>query len=238
VRISESAGTWSAGRGRAQFEHEQWHPAPEEKLEHVVVAYLSGELVATEAPYFSEAIPHGNGERFFDTGPGAVLVASRHDAAIAGRFYVERDRRRAAAERDRVAHQANLEALIVRQALALPIAIADAQVAAAERGYGVFVGVPAESVSSTKAKTDLTRAAAGNAKTAQGRPVWIGPNRNQLDLFAVVCPVASLVTPGLAYSWDRRGAMVYATEIEEAHRLAPRCGGPERIRLVADRVHT
>ena len=66
-----------------------------------------------------------------------------------------------------------------------------------------------------------------------GSVVWLGPARDNLRLFAVVCPVASRITPGLAASWRRRGVQVYVAEPRERQRVAGALGwAPQRLRLV------
>ena len=116
-------------------------------------------------------------------------------------------------------HRARLEALFERQAAVLPIAVADAH-ASIGANWSVFVGVPPTWVQGKVRRED----AVGNENTAHGLAVWTGFNRVKLDLFAVVCPVAARIGPGLARSWARRGVRVYAAEDTEAVMLANALG--------------
>jgi hypothetical protein len=63
--------------------------------------------------------------------------------------------------------------------------------------------------------------ARGNERTAYGRVVWIRDGLfRETKLFAVVCPVAGRIGPGLAKSWATRGVRVYAADEGEARHLA------------------
>jgi hypothetical protein len=138
---------------------------------------------------------------------------------------------RAATEAKLRAHFVQLEehdrrriALFARQEAALPAALADAN-AALTAHQRVQVRVPPKDVAGTPTRED----ARGNERTAYGRVVWIRDGLiRETKLFAVVCPVAGRIGPGLARSWSTRGVRVYAADEGEARHLAGVLGWPLR----------
>jgi hypothetical protein len=120
--------------------------------------------------------------------------------------------------------QRNIDALHARQEHLLPIA-ATAAAAIANTNESVWVGVPATGIDLTKAPARLDLVdALGNEKTARGAAIWIGPDSNNLRLFAVLSPIASQITPGLAASCRRRTVRVYVADERQAVRVARALG--------------
>lgn len=202
-------------------ERGSWEMVSELSLVRFVKHRLEGTLVPLRIDYLHEEMPWGEATRsaFHHR---ALLLVKESDRE---REELARERARREAEREeerRRRHEANIAALERRRAVALPVALSDGLRAAVSTGTRVWLGVPAVEVPTDSAISadELTRLARGNEKTAAAAVVWLGADRQQLRMFAVVCPVASRVTPGLAATWRRRGTRVYVADATEAARLA------------------
>jgi competence protein CoiA len=217
-------------RGCVKYVNGEWVHAGAVPLPKLVGLLLDRRVAAYTLQYLSETLVEGSRERSLYHRAAVSIVAVSHIADE------ERRRARQAAEYRRLEAEAakrekNTEALYARQRAVIPGAAEDAA-AAAGPNEAVWLGIP-PSVARSRADATLENAV-GNEKSAMGSVVWLGPARDNLRLFAVVCPVASRITPGLAASWRRRGVQVYVAEPLEQQRVAEALGWPpQRLRLVS-----
>lgn len=226
-------------RGCARLLREE--PRPRWSVERVplrrlVAAILADSVTSLAIGFFSDWTTQGGGERHHFHS-NAVAVVSRADAewlherrAAEERRRAEQERREAQREATEMAHVRNRKALNDRQKRALPMVVKHLRTGLMP-GEDIWLGVPASRAASDRDVTHQN--ALGNSKTAMGLAVWVGRDRNELLLAAVVCPVAHRIDPGLARSWDRRGTEVIAVDRAEARRLASALGWPERRVRVA-----
>lgn len=196
-------------------------------LARLVGVILTRRVVALDLAYLAETVTRAGRTLELTHRRATAIVPAAHAAA-------EHQRRRqlrveaARYEADQQRREKNIEALYRRQEALLPLAIEDAR----DTGKPVWVGVPPDSAP-TPDEVTLDNAA-GNEKTAMGAVVWVGETRDALRLFAVLSPVASHISPGLAASWRQRGVRVYVAEDREAARVAGALGWPtSRLRLMA-----
>lgn len=216
-------------------ERGSWEMASELSLDRFLKHRLEGTLVPLRIDYFHEELPRGEATRSVFH-HDALLLVKESDRS---REELARERARLEAEREeerRRRHEANIAALERRRAIALPVALSDAIRAAVSAGTRVWLGVPACEAPTDRAisEAQLTRLARGNERTAAAAVIWLGADRQQLSMFAVVCPVASRVTPGLAATWRRRGTRVYVADAIEATRLAQVLAWPmQQVRVAS-----
>lgn len=231
VKVSENGGVelhddgrrpLVVRRGCAQLEaggRHHWQPGGGLDLDRVVAGILSGGVVPHTVRTLSEVVQFGAGERcrFHHD---AIVLAPAVDAERDRRHQRFKEARRTHELQDQARRAKYIDDLYGRQRWIVPVAVADATTLA-EPGESVWLGVPPTVVEGSDASLD---AALGNDSTAMGAVVWLGAARGQLRLFAVVCPVASRITPGVARSWQRRGSRVYVEEIAEARRVGRSLG--------------
>lgn len=219
-----------ATRGCVQLDRDdgelRWLIRADLDAARLVSGYLNGRSVAHRIGHLWDSYLAGSQPRY-DSHPDAVaIVPSAHVAEIERRrLRQERERRRRQAEQERwaaqqEAHAANIRALIDRQQRLLPTAIAD--VANRRPGARLWLGVPPTELAKTGEIS--INVAAGNEKTGQGAVVWIGPDRQNLRLAAVVCPVANQVSGELGQSWKRRRVAVYVADRREGGRVGAALG--------------
>lgn len=207
-----------ASRGLAVLDHGRWEPSQFLTLDRVVSEVLAGQLVPYVTSYLSEELLFGQKTR---------SLFHRHAIALVSISDAEQDRRRieddARQAADDQRHRQAINDLYERQGRVLSEAHKDA-VDIIGFNEKVWIGVPPKPLMHS---ADLASTkAAGNEKTAQGTVLWLGLDRNNLRLFAVACPVASRITPGLAANWRQRNVRVYVANSREAVRIASALGWP------------
>jgi len=196
--------------GWRQFENSQV------SLDLFVQSYLKSEIIPHRLVSYDEEYHYGDQLRSTFHNPAYVFMSTKHS--------VEHDarERRIAEEIEREElHQHRIRELARRQASLLPGVVDEAMRHAVESDY-VSVGI----------QTSWTRPrywmpghpAEGNEKTAFGIPVRLDRHDGSSRLFAVVCPVASRISSGLAWSWVKRGVRVYVESEAEATRMAKAVG--------------
>src|SRR5664280_169582 len=207
-----------ASRGLAVLDHGRWEPSQSVALDRVVSEVLAGQLVPYATNCLSEELSYGQKTRsLFHR--NAVALVSTSDAEQ-DRRRIEVDARQAA---DDQRHRQAIKDLYERQGRVLFEAHNDA-VGVIGFKEKVWIGVPSEPLMHS---ADLASTkAAGNEKTAQGAVLWLGLDRSNLRLFAVACPVASRITPGLAENWRQRNVRVYVADQREAVRIASALAWP------------
>lgn len=234
----DGRGTLAARRGLARLRDGQpgsgWDAPAGVPLPRLVASLLAGRVVPHTIRHLYESVQAGSKERTYWHDPAVVLAPEQHVRAD------QQHEKVLAAEQARQAANAarrarNIERLYERQRQALPWAVG-AALKAVRPGEGVWLGVPP---TDTRRDGDVSlEQAYGNDKTAQGAVVWVGATKAELRLFAVVCPVASRITPGLAHSWRRRDTRIYVSEPHEAHRVAESLGWPvTSLHMVGDSQH-
>lgn len=200
-----------------------WKPAGPKEFKPFLEAFLSGCEIALEVGWLSESINYGRGQRFIDH-DAAIAFVSRQEmlrrdeirAAIEMRSRAEAERAARQLAKDEE-HARNRQALIQRQRRVLAQAVEAAREATAIN-EAVWVGVPPLHWDAKRpARFEQVKS---SEKTGYGLPVWIGPAKDNLKLWAIVCPVASRVSPGLGSSWRRRGTQVWVDSVAEAERIA------------------
>lgn len=200
-----------ADRGLARFREGRWVSADVVPLEKVVEGMLRSAIVAVPGGYFHEEV---EGRSFWTE--ESTLLASRADQELHRRHEEEERRRREDAIRSREAHQVNRAALVERQGRVLQSAL-HALLEQEIRPSQVWLGIPSTPWDGTFPAP--LQFATGNDKTAQGAAIWVVRNTS-LELWAVVCPVASRATPGLGESWLRRNVRVFVETEGERVRVA------------------
>lgn len=185
-------------------------------LDSFIEGYLKSEIVPRRLANFDEDYDYGGQRRSTYHTPAHVFMTTEHSAA-----FDARERRIAEAiERDQL-HQHHIRELERRQAALLPYVV-DEAVRHAVPGDVLSVGI--QTAWTHPRGWAPGQPAQGNEKTAFGIPVRLeradGPSR----LFAVVSPVASRVSPGLAWSWIKRGVRIYVESESEATRVANAIG--------------
>lgn len=194
----------------------------------LVDGFLKGRSVAHRIGHLWDTYLAGSQPRYDSHADAVAIVPSAHvDEIERRRLLRKRERRRRQAEQDRwaaqqEAHAANIRALVDRQQRLLPTAIAD--VATRRPGARLWLGVPPTELAKTGEIS--INVAAGNEKTGQGAVVWTGPDRQNLRLAAVVCPVANQVSEDLGQSWKRRRVAVYVADRREGGRVGAALGWP------------
>lgn len=207
-RRADALGALVADRGLARTPKDLV-PAP--PLSEVIVDFLGGQLLVDPIGEFYDQIPFGERTREYWV---RDAVALRTPAEAAARQATEAKLRAHFAALEE--HERHRAALMARQQAALPSALADAE-AALTSNQRIQVGVPAKDVVGVVTSEE----ARGNERTAYGRVVWIRDGLiRETKLFAVVCPVAGRIGPGLAKSWATRGVRIYAADEGEASHLA------------------
>jgi len=207
-----------ASRGLAVLDHGRWEPSQSLALDGVVSEVLAGQLVPYAISNLSEDLPYGQKSRSLFHRNAIALVPISD--AEQDRRRIEDDARRAADDRR---HRQAIKDLYERQGRVLSAAHTDA-VGVIGFNENIWIGVPPKPLMHS---ADLmSTKAAGNEKTAQGAVLWLGLDRSNLRLFAVACPVASRITPGLAANWRQRNVRVYVADPREALRIASALGWP------------
>lgn len=192
----------------------------------LIDGFLKGRSVAHRIGHLWDTFYAGSQPRYDSHTDAIAVVPTSHVAEIQRRKRLqeaERRRRRAEQERweaEQAAHAANIRALIDRQERLLPIAIAE--IARRKPGARLWLGVPPTEMAGTGEVS--INVAAGNERTGQGAVVWTGPDRDNLRLAAVVCPVANLVSEELGLSWRRRRVAVYVADQREGRRVGNALG--------------
>lgn len=227
VRLDLNGDQPLADRGLARLNgNSRWNAAGLVDFGKVVRGLLDGRIGTVALPFFTERV----GEKtYFVDDP--IVLASKQDIAQ----YRERDerQRREDARRNLEATQraAHIRALYERQERVLQLALASAL----EEGHEssrLWLGVPATWWNG-KLPVPLQEAL-GNQKTGRGAAIWHGISAKDLRLWAVVCPVANQVTPGLGASWHRRGVQVFVETQREADRIANALGwAPSQLKILA-----
>jgi hypothetical protein len=215
------AGRVEVIRGISRLVSGNWDVQARAPLENVIAGFLRGTAVAYEIGRVHEDVPWGNQIRFTTHENAVAIVPTAHQQEHE-RLVEERAREREKQLRDAEDHRRNMDALYARQEFLLRVVLGEFN-----NLESVWLGVPPTHALATSDLLD----ACGNEKTAHGAVVWTGADRESLDLAAVLSPVASRITPGLAASWRRRGVRIYAVELEEASRLA-RAVGKDLVTLV------
>ena len=216
-----------ADRGLARFEGGRWEPAGTVRLQKVVLGLLMGTIVAVQSGHFSETTE----SRTFWISPACLLVSTRdatrcreHDEQVRGE--------RGAAERQREAHRANLQALAERQERVLQHALRSLL----DTGIGpwqVRLGIRSSRWSGSFPVT--LSPAVGNEKTAQAAVIWVVGD-GHTDLWAVICPVADWASPSLGSSWQRRNVRVFVETGKEASRVSHALAWPQSSIHLAPRT--
>lgn len=225
VEDPERLGARIVQRGCAQLEagsDRDWRSRTDLPLRQLVGSVLIGKAMATTIGYLSEDRALVGLRQTASHHPATVLAPvshwQRHQTAL------EQDAaRQRRAERDAADHERRIRLLYERQERTLPIAVAEAR-AALPSGERIWLGVPPTTINADG--TFELREASGNDATARGAAIWTGFDRGSLRLFAVVCPVASRITTGLAESWRSRGVRIFVAEHQERRRVAQALGWP------------
>lgn len=194
-------------------------------LDSFIEGYLKSEIVPRRLRIYDEEYYYGDQQRSASHTPAHVFMTSEHSAE-----HDARERRFAEEiEREQV-HQHNIRELARRQAALLPGVVDEAMRHAVE-GDHLSVGIQ---TARTRPQNWMPgHPAEGNEKTAFGIPVRLDRQDGSSKLFAVVCPVASRISSGLAWSWIKRGVRVYVEGEAEATRVANAVGRSDLIWTLA-----
>ena len=127
-------------------------------------------------------------------------------------------------------HLNNIRELARRQSALLP-RVAEEALRHADSGDVLSVGIQ---TAWTRPQSWMPgHPAEGNDKTAFGIPVRFNRENGPSRLFAVVCPVASRISSGLAWSWIKRGVRIYVESEAEATRVANAIGRRDAVWLLS-----
>ena len=185
-------------------------------LDSFIEGYLRSEIVPRRLANYDEDYDYGGQRRSTYHTRAHVFMTIEHSAA-----FDAQERRIAEAIAREQLHQHHIRELERRQVALLPYVV-DEAVRHAVPGDVLSVGI--QTAWTHPRGWAPGQPAQGNEKTAFGIPVRLesadGPSR----LFAVVSPVASRVSPGLAWSWIKRGVRVYVESEAEATRVANAMG--------------
>ena len=185
-------------------------------LDSFIEGYLRSEIVPRRLANYYEGYDYGGRRRSTYHSLAHVFMTTEHSAALDAR-----ERQVAEATRREQLHRDRIRELERRQTALLPYVV-DEAVRHAVLGEVLSVGIqtaetrPRDWVPGEPAK--------GSEKTAFGIPVRLERADGLSRLFAVVCPVASRVSPGLAWSWIKRDVRVYVESEPEADRLEDAIG--------------
>ena len=190
-------------------------------LESFVEDYLMSQIVHRRLVSYDEEYDYGSQQRCTLHIPAHVFMtteqSARHDARERGVA--------AELEREQI-HQHNIRELARRQAALLPVVL-DEAMRHAFTGDLLSVGIQ---TAWTRPRHWLPgHPAEGNEKTVFGIPVRLESGNAPSRLFAVVCPVASRISSGLAWSWIKRGVRIYVVNEIEATRVAIAMGSRDTI---------
>jgi competence protein CoiA len=192
--------------------HGRWTPAPQLTLTRLVAGICAGSirLHDTVEPVWFRRSRHDGGQRIWTTRPhhDAELEQRRASAAYeqwAAPNRAAELRRAERAARERLDHVTRIEALLARQrALIQPT-----------------VEFVYQTIGSYPRVEDGTR----SPRFAMGVPVFVGDK-----LTAVICPVATRITPGLA-GWFSTATIVVAGD-EERARIAAVTHSGQRFKVI------
>lgn len=218
-------------RGIARYTNdhmERWEPAEPIPLIKVVGGLLHWQVTTTLVGLYREEV--AGKSRW---GTQMTLLATVQDAKkeAADRRAAEDERRRWEAEE--ATHRAAVLALEERQERVLQLAVLDA-IDAATATATLWLGVPPKPWTG-ELPVPLS-AARRKEGTGYAPAVWIGDELNTRRLWAVVCPPANQVTPGLGRSWRKRDVRVYVETEKEARDVGKAIQWPSRWLLIRPAV--
>ena len=208
ARLRLESDSVTADRGLARLSNETlrtWEPAGEVDFARIVRGMLNGTITTASSTFFWERV----GERDYDTNDAVLLVA----VSDLARYDEELVRRR----RDQDRHVRSIEALAERQRQGLQWVLQEA-LSAGHSPHRVHYGDD-EIVWDGRLPLAPDKTY-WSSVFAMGVPIWIDNDSHQPILSAVLCPVASRITDGLARQWRLDGVRVYAESPHEATRLA------------------
>jgi hypothetical protein len=155
----------------------------------------------------------GGSERYIND---ATLMVTEDDYAL----YLNELRRNVQRQAEEERRYANTLALNERQSRVLQIAFQEAvDIVGNEK---VWIGVPSIQWKRGVPVPDFE--AEGGEKMAFGLVLWTGPAKYETKQWAVICPVASRLTPGFGRLWAQRGVRVYVETLHEASRVEQALG--------------
>ncbi len=194
-------------------------------LDSFVEGYLKSEIVPRQLSAFDEEYDYGSRRRSTFHTPAHVFMTTEHSAELDARERI------IAEEQERQQrHWNNIRELARRQAALLP-GVVDEAMRHAATGDVLSVGIQ---TARTRPQSWMPgHPAEGNDKTAFGIPVRLDRGNGPSRLFAVVCPVASRISSGLAWSWIKRGVRVYVESEAEATRVANAMGRSDVVWLIS-----
>lgn len=218
VRLDLDGDHPIADRGLARLNgNSRWTGAGSVEFGRIVRGLLDGRIGAVALPFFfAEQV----GEKTYFVDDPIVLASKQDITQYSAQVERERreDDRRELEEAQRAAH---IRALYERQERVLQLALARA-IEEGHESHRLWLGVP---VTWWNGKLPVPlQEALGNEKTGRGAAIWQGESAKDVRLWAVVCPVANQVTPGLGASWSRRGVQVFVETQREADRIAKALG--------------
>lgn len=208
ARLRLEPETVTADRGLARLDDRTlrtWKPAGEVDFARIVRGMLNEAITTVSSTYISEQV----GERDYHT-DDAVLLVPVSDLA---RYDDEVVRQR----RDRERHVEYTQKLQERQRRGVPVGMRDA-LSAGHPSHHLRHGHEGTLWDGNlpPVSEDVYR----DPRLAMGVPIWLGSDRQKLLLWAVICPVASRITDGIARQWRLEGVRVYAETAHDATRLA------------------
>lgn len=193
-------------------------------LESFVEGYLKSRIVLRRLVSYDEEYDYGSQQRCTFHTPAHVFMTTEQSAKLDAR------ERRIAEEIEREQlHQHNIRELARRQAALLPEVVDEAM---RHAGAGDLLSVGIQTAWTRPRYWLPGHPAEGNEKTAFGIPVRLESENGPSRLFAVVCPVASRISSGLAWSWIKRGVRIYVENEVEATRVANAMGRRDAVWMV------
>ena len=194
-------------------------------LDLFVEGYLNSEIIPRRLVTYDEEYNYGSQRRSTFHTPAQVFMTTEHSAELDAR------ERRIAEEQEREQrHWRNIRELARRQAALLP-GVVDEAMRHAVTGDLLSVGI--QTARTYPRNWMPGHPAEGNEKTAFGIPIRLDRENGPSRLFAVVCPVASRISSGLAWSWIKRGVRVYVESEDEATRVANAIGRRDTVWMLS-----
>lgn len=194
-------------------------------LDLFVESYLKSEIIPRRLVSYDEEYNYGDHQRSTFHAPAHVFMTTEHSAE-----HDARERRLAEEVQREQVHQHNIRELARRQAALLPGVVDEAMRHAIA---GEFLSVGIQTARTYPRHWMPGHPAEGNEKTAFGIPVRLDRESGPSRLFAVVCPVASRISSGLAWSWIKRGVRVYVESEVEATRVANAVGRRDAVWMLS-----